>query len=72
MNRQPLPDLTAFLACWAVLVVAGLTAATLAGQAALALLDALLRPLLLVALVACVVVAASIAHDVFTTAGPGD
>lgn len=24
MNRQPLPDLTAFLACWAVLVVAGL------------------------------------------------
>ena len=38
MNRQPLPDLTAFLACWAVLVVAGLTAATLAGQAVLALL----------------------------------
>ena len=37
-----------------------------------ALLDALLRPLLLIILVASVVVAASIAHDVFTTAGPGD
>ena len=33
-----------------------------------ALLDALLRPLLLIILVASVVVAASIAHDVLTTA----
>ena len=32
-----------------------------------ALLDALLRPLLLVALVACVVVVVSIAHDILTT-----
>lgn len=31
------------------------------------LLDAILRPLLLVALVACVVVAAAIARDVFAT-----
>lgn len=33
-----------------------------------ALLDAILRPLLLIILVACVVVAVSIAHDAFTTA----
>lgn len=38
MNRQPLPDLAAFLACWAVLLVAGLGAATLAGQGLLGLL----------------------------------
>ena len=37
-----------------------------------ALLDALLRPLLLVILVASVVVVVSIAHDVFTTAEPED
>ena len=29
MNRQSLPDLTAFLACWAVLVVAGVAAVSL-------------------------------------------
>ena len=38
MNRQPLPDFVAFLACTAVLVVAGLVAATLAGQALLGFL----------------------------------
>ena len=38
MNRQPLPDLAAFLACTAVLLVAGLVAATLAGQALLGFL----------------------------------
>ena len=37
-----------------------------------ALLDALLRPLLLIILVASVVAAASIAHDVFTAAEPED
>ena len=45
---------------------------TLAGQAVLALLDALLRPLLLIILVASVVVVVSVAHDVFTTAEPED
>ena len=39
MNRQPLPDLAAFLACTAViLVAAGLAAATFAGQALLGFL----------------------------------
>lgn len=38
MNRQPLPDFAAFLASWAVLLLAGLVAATLAGQAPLGLL----------------------------------
>ena len=36
--RQPLPDFVAFLACTAVLVAAGLVAATLAGQALLGFL----------------------------------
>lgn len=35
MNRRPLPDLTMFLACWAVLVVAGFTASMLATQVVL-------------------------------------
>ena len=38
MNRQPLPDVIAFLACWAVVVVAGLATATLATQVVLGFL----------------------------------